>query len=498
MPTYTMQLGDGRKVKVKANTEREAWDFAKGWEAKNPKREPYHPVTSGAMGFGDTFLAGGMDEIGGALGYIAGRGYEPTRNAIREQQKLAQEDNPGSYMAGQIGGGVAQFAVPGTALIKGGSMAANAVRGAAGGAAAGGLYGVGSGTDAESRLEGGIQGAALGAATGAAAPVVGRAVGKAVEKLRRVPQKGIPTEDELLRAGGKNIEAAGPVQVPDKVVSKLALDASKYFRSSYVNAKNHPETFEAQKMIMTALQRARQSGGSIDLGDVHNIRQFMTTAAERASPQDAFHLRELKKLYDAQITSKVPGYEKGIADYAVAKRSERIGNLILGAPDKNSGARVPLSFEQVQRKFKAIVDDPDALSEFSPDEQALVKKIASGGRIGEKALGAFIRVTGLAGQSAAAIATFGATGGTPAGALMAAGSAAGVKSVNEMLKALRTNKASKTVEELRAIARNRGKRPNPRAYPTLERAATIGTVGTVPSQVSDLPEITVRPKRPMP
>jgi hypothetical protein len=497
MPQFKIQTGDGRKLTIEADTEDDALAEADAWETANPlpQREKYSMLGSGAMGAGDTFLAGGMDEIGGALGYVAGQGYESTRDSIREQQKLAQEDNPNSYMAGQIGGGVAQFAVPGTALIKGGSLAVNAARGAAGGAVAGGLYGVGSGTDIESRVAGGVMGAGLGAATGAAAPAVGRAAGLGLEKLRRVPQKGVSTIDELTRGGGARMEGTATVPVPKNAVSRLAFDSAKYIREAHVDPKRHPQAYEFDKALKQRLARAR-SNGQIDLGDIHNVRGAATDAIVEGNlkPQDAHHLGKLIDFYDQRISQFVPEYQKGIKEVATGKRAE---SILYGTMTKEGH---PKPYEQVQKHFSDIASNPKAMKKFSEDEQAIIRKMAKGGRIGERAYG--VLIAGTSGWAQAAAFMLGSAGGWshsgPLGALMGSSAAVGVREMNKALKAARTRKAHKTVEELVTVARNNRNRPAPRTYPGLERATTAATVGTVPSQTNDLLEITVRPKRPTP
>jgi hypothetical protein len=158
-----------------------------GVEGYNPETgmvEPqYGKAGSAAMGAADTATFGFGDELASTV--AAGLESLPGRSGMSRSQILAQmrgnagaaqDQNPGSYLAGQVGGGVAQGLATG-----GAGFGANAVRSGAGlGRAAagsavdglifGGLQGAGGGTDAASRAKGAGMGAVTGAVLGGAAP----------------------------------------------------------------------------------------------------------------------------------------------------------------------------------------------------------------------------------------------------------------------------------------------------------------------------------------
>lgn len=146
---------------------------------------------AGALGAADTMSFGFGDELGAGLGatseYLASlitgqkpRSYDELLGKMRDQENRAKETNPGSFLTGQIAGGLAGSA----GLAKGGlSLTANAIgRGAslgrvaaisAGeGAALGGLQGFGSGEGVKGRLKSAGVGAGAGLALGGAAPLV--------------------------------------------------------------------------------------------------------------------------------------------------------------------------------------------------------------------------------------------------------------------------------------------------------------------------------------
>lgn len=146
-------------------------------ETGNVEFSKTHSAVSGAadtvtFGFGDELAAGlatGIDSLPGGRG----NGYGDNLALIRSQQAKAQEDNPKSYLAGQIGGGVAQGLVAGGAgaLPAAETLLGKVGFGALTGTGMGGIYGVGSGTDAKSRAYEGVKDALIGGLTGGAFPV---------------------------------------------------------------------------------------------------------------------------------------------------------------------------------------------------------------------------------------------------------------------------------------------------------------------------------------
>ncbi|MEH3109030.1 MAG: hypothetical protein PGN22_02865 [Agrobacterium cavarae] len=152
---------------------------------------------AGALGAADTLSFGFGDELGAGLGaaseYIASkitgqepRSYDEILGKIRDQENRAKETNPGSYLTGQIAGGL----VGGTGLARGGlSATANAIgRGAslarvaaasAGeGAVLGGLHGFGSGEGLGNRLQSAGVGTLVGGGVGLAAPLAVAGISK--------------------------------------------------------------------------------------------------------------------------------------------------------------------------------------------------------------------------------------------------------------------------------------------------------------------------------
>lgn len=105
---------------------------------------------------------------------IAGKGdatkrYEAARDEIRRSQKEAQEENPGSYLGGNVLGSVA-VPIPGMAALSAATVPARMVRGGIAGAGVGAVSGAGEGEDIADRATKAAAGGALGGIVGAVAP----------------------------------------------------------------------------------------------------------------------------------------------------------------------------------------------------------------------------------------------------------------------------------------------------------------------------------------
>lgn len=204
MPVFELQGPDGKTYEIDAPDQKAALSAFQSFAA--PKVDPatnqprgvpefvppgvqgYDPKTgevtpqysrggSAAMGAADATTLGWGDELASYLGSaLSGVPREQVLSEMRGDAKAAQQQNPGSYLAGQIGGGLAQ-GVSGVgglatkAAIKGGGTLGKIALGSTvDGIVGGGAYGAGS-ADEGNRVSGGAWGAGLGGLTGLAAPL---------------------------------------------------------------------------------------------------------------------------------------------------------------------------------------------------------------------------------------------------------------------------------------------------------------------------------------
>lgn len=120
--------------------------------------------------------------------------YDMTAGIERAKNKLAEEQNPGTYFAGNVAGGLATTPfVPGGTLLQGGSLGTRIAQGAKYGAAYGALAGAGEGEGAadtigKTAVGGAVGGVAGGALSGAFGP---RVAGNGQEVLQAAGRLGV-------------------------------------------------------------------------------------------------------------------------------------------------------------------------------------------------------------------------------------------------------------------------------------------------------------------
>ena len=147
-----------------------------------PMRGPSKTLSSIA-GAADMVGNGFGDEIAAGISAMTGpEDYNTALTNTREAQRIAQEENPNSYMAGQVAGGV------GSMILTGGASAAPksgwelVKTGAKTGGFYGGLYGGGSAEGGwKDRVSGAVGGTVAGTVLGAGIPIVAKTV-KSVAK----------------------------------------------------------------------------------------------------------------------------------------------------------------------------------------------------------------------------------------------------------------------------------------------------------------------------
>lgn len=160
-------------------------------ETGGVSRDPRSKLSSAAYGAADVGTFGFGDELASYLGSaISGVPREQVLSEMRGMQKQAQEDNPWSYMGGQVAGGIAQ----GAGIVGGGlsptAHAINAgwrlpgVAAASGveGGILGALHGAGAGETADERISEAKSGGITGGILGASMPFVLQGATKLAEK----------------------------------------------------------------------------------------------------------------------------------------------------------------------------------------------------------------------------------------------------------------------------------------------------------------------------
>lgn len=231
-------------------------------QGKVAVEEAYSSLESGAMGMAQGVSLGFADEIGGAAKatYDVTFGdasmselseqYSKHRDYLREEFKEAEENNPKSFMAGDITGGIGTAIIPGLGAAKGLSAVMKV------GATAGAISGIGRSEDED--LDDQLIDGLLGGATGAAFAGAGQAVAKGAGKFLGKASKFLDDEAgmELRRALGftsqtakKNLErVAGAkgfssVKALREIADEVDLEGKPIFSSF----RSIEDSFEALK-----------------------------------------------------------------------------------------------------------------------------------------------------------------------------------------------------------------------------------------------------------
>ncbi len=135
-----------------------------------------------SLGFADE-ITGGLESAAGSLGLVPDKTYEQARDESRAAYHQAEQDNPNTYLTGQVGGSLATLAVPGLNVAKGASLVPRLATLGGVGAVQG--YGLSEGDTAEERLTD----AAKGTGAGVLAGLGGQAISKVGSAAGYIGQK---------------------------------------------------------------------------------------------------------------------------------------------------------------------------------------------------------------------------------------------------------------------------------------------------------------------
>lgn len=237
-----IQNGSAPRTKVDPNTRQPA-----GVPAFSPQQ--YSRAGSAGMGAANATTFGFGDELGSYLGSaISGLPRQQVLDEMRGNEAAAQSQNPGSYLAGQIGGGLAQGLATGgagfgaNAARNGASLVKVAANSAIDGSLYGGLAGAGNANgDLMDRVKGAGTGGLSGMLVGGAAPYVAAGIGQGVRRLvspfasspereaavRMLAQEGVPVTAGQ-RTGSKALQYAESELGGSKAANMMEDQASAF------------------------------------------------------------------------------------------------------------------------------------------------------------------------------------------------------------------------------------------------------------------------------
>lgn len=209
---------------------------------------------------------GWADEIGGVLKSALNpdrlsNSYQIERDKIRANNKAAQQANPGTYFAGELGGGIASSFVPGLGIAKTAGIAKTIGQGAL----LGGVAGLGASESND------IKGMAIDTAGGA---VVGGALGGVFGGAKKYLSRGSrAAAKELAPVAGEITEGAG------KSASEAAKNAIEVLDMS-VAGKLKKGMSAATK---EAVKDAEQVGGGIVSGAPARLKDDIVKTIVRSA-----------------------------------------------------------------------------------------------------------------------------------------------------------------------------------------------------------------------
>lgn len=304
-------------------------------EYKAPGQREYGMGGSAAMGAADATTLGWGDELASVLGSaISGLPREQVLREMRSDARQAQEQNPGSYLAGQVGGGLAQ--VVGTG---GAGLAANAAKAGSGlskvalGSALdamgyGTAYGSGSADGGlKDRAVGGLLGGGIGLALGGALPVALAGAGSLVRKAAS-PFSISPERQAAIQV----LESEG---VPLTAGQKTGSDWLRY-RESELGGRQAQKLMDAQGEAFTdAIMRKAGGAGLATPDNLSSLKgslgqQFEAISARntlRADPQLGRDIGKTLNRYEKLLEAQQKPIVGGLVDDIVARLKANGGSL---------------------------------------------------------------------------------------------------------------------------------------------------------------------------
>lgn len=380
MATYEVEM-NGQKYEVEAPDEQSLSIAVKQLQSESPTPQAAAPdgggvagaINSFGTGIADMATFGFADEIGAGARWAGGKvlpwqsnvSYDQALDEVRGANKQAAEANPGTYLAGQITGGVGSAAgLAKSGLSLTGRLAPNASMlsrigaGAAEGAAMGGAYGAGSGEGMIDRGYKAAENAAVGGIAGGALPIIARGASAGYQNIadrvaasRVAQQTGFQPEvarmvsnvleadgtlgpqgmANMQRAGGEAMLAdAGPnarsvldtaIQRggPGAVSARSAIDArvargSRDINSALDGAFGAPEGVESARTAIRQSTAGARSGAynaayatPIDYAapEGQAIEQLVRSRVPGSAIQDANRLMRLEGHESRQILARV-------------------------------------------------------------------------------------------------------------------------------------------------------------------------------------------------
>lgn len=335
-----------------------------------------------SFGFGDE----GMGILAGALGLGKGTPAQDAKFArewSRASLDASRRDNPVAAYGGEVAGAM----LTPTMALKGTQGAGLGVRMGAGaltGAAQGGLYGFGSAEEGE-RLDGAATGAKWGAGVGAIMPAIGAAGSKIYDALKQSAAnkafiKATPstealkaTADDLFDKGRTTGATASKSQV-----GALYDDLFSVGRAEEVITPKGRFADESSAIAPIFKTLKDYKGAEMSPTAMDAIRKKFTDAFDKASPNEARILKEMKRRFDDFVAPLVPEFKDATLASSLQKGGQSVDEMAALAEARagqfsNSGMENSIRTEARALDRKIIKGQERG---YTPDEIALIERMA--------------------------------------------------------------------------------------------------------------------------
>lgn len=377
-------------------------------DAAGPQMSPAMSAVGGALqgasfGFADE-LAAGVD-----VGVKALQGdFNVSDNfnaALERGQKVfasAEDQNPKSFTAGQVGGAIASSIVPGGAALKGATtLAGAAARGAGAGAIAGGVTGFGEGEGGiENRIDGAVKGAEFGSFVGGSLPIFGRAV----TKLFKSKGVDLPTSESVKKEAQtlyKQADDSGIMIKPpvyQRLVGQMVNRAAKSGARDFLT----PDSKAALQVLKGQL------GTTPALSELSNFKQLFSDVVRKNTGVDGkknpdgriasimlSHLDDFAKTLTHKTTfATKPGVtvhdvvgitKKANKLWARQRKIDLVDDVVFKATNNSSVNYTNANIDDaIRRGLKSIVNNRKKFSAFDAQEKKAILKLVRPG-IGQRA-----------------------------------------------------------------------------------------------------------------
>lgn len=363
-------------------------------------------TAAGAYGVSKGLNAVGVDTKG-LSDKTYGELYTAEKQKSAEQLKQAREQNPLSYMGGEVagafglGGGVAGTKAAqalgrglsgGAILGRNLGIAGRVAKGAAAGASAAGVSGFGAGEGLENSIQSGIDSMGTGAALGAAIPVVGAVAGKlasGAKSLVPVEAKSVstlrsqaaPLYDKFTNSGGvySNKLTNEIADLADAAKSQGIAGSTKKADDALNDALDFYSSLRGKELSPTDLQKLDQSLaddiGRFNKAGEYNFGRILNNLKYEMRDR-AFDPTKAAGYIKSGDASAVEALKEANRLYAQSYKAADVEKIL----SKAKGTENPQT--SIRTNLKNLLSNDNKMKSYTPQEKAILEEALDRGVAG--------------------------------------------------------------------------------------------------------------------